>query len=46
MYNTGNLDKASKFIANGIKLSKEEEDYKNLTSFMSTKTGIYHHSGV
>lgn len=46
MFNSGNLEEASKFVAEGILLSEEEEDYKSLASFMATKAMIYQHSGV
>ncbi|UPQ78196.1 hypothetical protein M0M57_11235 [Flavobacterium azooxidireducens] len=46
MFNSGNLDEASKFIASGIELAKNEEDYKSLASFMATKAKIYNYSGV
>ncbi|MCK6607392.1 MAG: hypothetical protein L6Q46_03700 [Flavobacterium sp.] len=46
MFNSGNLDEASKFIKEGIELSEIEEDYKSLASFMATKAKIYQHSGI
>ncbi|RAK19816.1 hypothetical protein B0I03_10978 [Flavobacterium aquaticum] len=46
MFNSGNLDEASKFITEGIELSKEEKDYKSHASFLSTKAKIYQHSGI
>jgi len=46
MFNSGNLDETSKYIAEGIELSKEEEDYKSLVSFLNSKVKIFQHAGM
>ena len=46
MFNSGNLEEASKFITEGIELAIKENDYKSQVSFLSTKAKIYQNSGI